>query len=68
MRTITLQATKRHPSRAIGEIYESEPKAAMRDLYQNFARGYRHQVPKPEPIRPPLKAKRRYKRRDLQAE
>ena len=57
---LTLQATERHPSKKAGERYEVDRNQALIDLASKHA-----VAPKPGPV---IRTKRRYRRRDLQAE
>ena len=69
-RTITLQATKKHPTKDEGETYEALGNQAMVDLYKGHARGYK--PPKFSRdilhVPPEKKTRRKYKRRDMTAE
>jgi hypothetical protein len=68
-RTVTLRATKKHPTRDEGETYEAAGNQAMLDLYKGYARGYKAPKTERELIHaPPQRTKRKYKRRDLRAE
>jgi hypothetical protein len=69
-RTITLRATSKHPTKDEGETYESLANEAMVDLYRGYARGYKPPKFEREIIHvpPEKKIRRKYKRRDLQAE